>query len=131
MRIVLCGSYGDMNRFSEILGSLREDYGEQNVFPNAEHLQRSRSCIEAHHEGKGETSETIATRSELMKSYFNHIDLADLVVVMNEKNGEEHYGIGTTIELGYAFAKGKTVRFTREPTNANIQSLATIAKTQP
>jgi nucleoside 2-deoxyribosyltransferase len=131
MRVVLCGSYGDMNRFLEILGTLRKDYGEQNVFPSTEHLEKSRPCIEAHHEGKGETPETIAIRSKLMKSYFTHIDLADLVVVMNEKNGEEHYGIGTSIELGYAFAKGKVVRFTREPTNANIQSLVAIAKTRP
>jgi nucleoside 2-deoxyribosyltransferase len=58
-----------------------------------------------------------------MESYFSHIDSADLVVVLNEKDGEEHYGVGTTIEIGYALARGKRIRFTRHPTNQNILSL--------
>jgi len=124
--IVVCGSYGDMKRLSEILRRLRKEHGDENVFPTREHLERSGVCIEAHHRGKGETAETIEIRSELMKSYFDHIDTADLVVVMNEKNGKEYYGTGTTIEIGYALAKGKQIHFTRVPTNANILSLLKI-----
>jgi len=123
VRIVVCGSYGDMECFLEVLEHYRQRYGGQNVFPNNEHLELSRPCIEAHHGQKGETEDTTITRSRLMKAYFEQIDHADLIVVMNEKNGEEYYGVGTTLELGYAFAKGKRIHFTRKPTNPNILSL--------
>lgn len=123
MRVVVCGSYGDLNRFLQVLDHERSVHGESNVFPSDQHLKDSATCIEAHHGGKGETSETIKLRSELMDRYFEHIDGADLVVFVNEKNGQEHYGVGTMIELGYAFARRKEVLFTKEPTNANITSL--------
>lgn len=123
MRIVVCGSYGNMECFLDVLEHYRQRYGEQNVFPSNEHLEHSRPCIEAHHGQKGETEGTIVTRSKLMKVYFEQINHADLVVIINEKNGEEYYGVGTTLELGYAFAKGKRIHFTRKPTNPNILSL--------
>jgi nucleoside 2-deoxyribosyltransferase len=123
VKVVICGSFGDMGSFLEVLEHFKQMYGEQNVFPNKEHLERSKSCIEAHHDYKGETDETLAKRSILMRSYFDHIEKADLVVIVNEKHGQEYYGVGTTVELGYAVAKGKPVRFTREPTNANALSL--------
>lgn len=130
MKVVVCGSYGDMKRFLEVLEQCKQQYGEPNVFPNSEHLKRSKPCIEAHHGRKSETDETIATRSELMRIYFDQIDGADLVVIVNEKKGKEYYGIGTTIELGYAFAKGKRIRFTRRPMESNIVSLLMTSKTQ-
>jgi nucleoside 2-deoxyribosyltransferase len=130
LKIVVCGSYGDMKHFLEVLERLKREHGEQNVFPTREHLKRSEPCIEAHHRQKGETDETLAIRSELMRTYFDQIDRANLVEIVNEKNGKEHYGVGTTIELGYAFAKGKRIQFTRKPTNANILSLEMAAKNQ-
>lgn len=123
MKIVVCGSYGDMRCFLEVLEYYKQRHGEENVFPNKEHLERSRPCIEAHHGHKGETAETLTTRSRLMETYFEQIDHADLIVIINEKKGEEYYGVGTTVELGYAFAKGKKIHFTRKPTNHNISSL--------
>jgi nucleoside 2-deoxyribosyltransferase len=123
LKVVVCGSYGDMKTFIETLNSCRRKHGAQNVFPDEEHLRCSSPCIEAHHGKKGETEATIETRSRLMKIYFEQIDHADLIVIMNEKNGEEYYGVGTTLELGYAFAKGKIIHFTRKPTNPNILSL--------
>lgn len=125
LKIVVCGTYGDMKHFNEVLKHFRGKYGEQNVFPDADHLERSRPCIEAHHEGKCETAETVKIRSELMKMYFSQIDKADLIVIVNEKKGREYYGVGTTIELGYAFAKDKRIHFTMKPTNPNILSLLT------
>jgi nucleoside 2-deoxyribosyltransferase len=123
LKVVVCGSYGDMKTFIKTLNSCRRKYGAQNVFPDEEHLRRSSPCIESHHGNKGETEATIETRSRLMKIYFEQIDHADLIVIMNEKNGEEYYGVGTTLELGYAFAKSKIIHFTREPANPNILSL--------
>ena len=123
MKVVVCGSYGDMETFVETLNGCRRKYGSQNVFPDEEHLQRSSPCIEAHHKKKEETEATIEARSRLMKIYFEKIGHADLIVIVNEKNGEEYYGVGTTLELGYAFAKGKIIHFTRKPTNSNILSL--------
>jgi nucleoside 2-deoxyribosyltransferase len=105
------------------LKQLRQEYGQENVFPNDKHLKRSSSRIKAHHKHGSETSETIALRSKLMKMYFGHIDDAEVVVIMNEKRGREYYRIGTTIELGYALARNKRVAFTRHPTNSNILSL--------
>lgn len=86
-------------------------------------MEKSMPCIFAHHVIEKETETTIATRAKLMESYFENIDSADLVVVNNVKNGSEHYGTGTTIELGYAFARGKKICFTRQPTDSNILSL--------
>lgn len=123
MRVVVCGSYGDMRTFTEALNSCKLRHGAQNVFPDEKHLQRSSPCIEAHHVRKEETESTIEARSRLMKVYFEQIDHADLVVIVNEKNGKEYYGVGTTLELGYAFAKGKMLHFKRKPTNPNILSL--------
>jgi nucleoside 2-deoxyribosyltransferase len=55
-----------------------------------------------------------------MINYFKQIDEADIVIIKNEKNGEEYCGVGTTLELGYAFAKGKMVLLTKRPTNPNL-----------
>ncbi len=123
MKVVVCGSYGDLEGFLEVLAACQEKYGLSNVFPNKEHMEKSMPCIFAHHVIERETEVSIATRAKLMESYFVNIDTADLVVVHNEKNGNEYYGTGTTVELGYAFAKGKKICFTRQPTNSNILSL--------
>jgi nucleoside 2-deoxyribosyltransferase len=131
VKVVVCGSYGDLEGFLEILRACQEKYGITNVFPNKDHIEKSMQCIFAHHVIQKETENTIATRAKLMESYFINIDTADLVVVRNEKNGNEHYGTGTTIELGYAFARGKKIFFTRQPTNSNVLSLlkSTIKQT--
>jgi len=123
MMIVICGSYGDIDGFLQVLGHFQAKHGRENVFPNEAHLRQSEPCIRAHHLSYNETEETIAIRSKLMKAYFHHIDHADLVVIRNEKNEKEYYGIGTTVELGYAVAKDKEILFTRKPTDPNILSL--------
>lgn len=119
----MCGSYADLDHFKEVLKNLRHRYGESNVFPDNNHIERSMPSIQAHHVIKRDSAKATLARSRLMESYFSHIDSADLVVVLNEKKGEEHYGVGTTIEIGYALARGKRIRFTRTPTNPNIMSL--------
>jgi len=123
MKVVVCGSYGDINGFLKVLKYFQQEYGEQCVFPDREHLRQSEPCIKAHHASGGDTEETIDMRSKLMQIYFSQIDCADLVVIRNEKNGKEHYGTGTTIELGYAIAKGKKILLTRKATDSNILSL--------
>ena len=123
MKVVVCGSYGDLDYFLQILRSYQKKYGASNVFPNKDHIERSKPCIYAHHVLKEETTETIIIRARLMQKYFDAIDDSDLVIVINEKAGQEHYGVGTTIEMGYAHAKGKKIFFIREPTNSNILSL--------
>lgn len=116
----------------EILHECQEKYGPSNVFPNKEHMESSMPCIFAHHVAEKETEATIETRSRLMRHYFDQIDSADLVIILNEKNGCEHYGVGTTMELGYAYAKGKKICFARQPTNSNILSLLKIPqRTEP
>lgn len=123
MKVVICGSYGDLEYFQHILRVFQEKYGKSNVFPDEKHLERSRLCIYAHHEANQETSETVLIRAGLMQRYFDAIDDSNLVIVINEKSGQEYYGVGTTVEVGYAHAKRKKLLFTREPTNANILSL--------
>lgn len=123
VKVVVCGSYGDLEGFLEILRLCQEKYGVQNVFPTKGHMEKSMHCIFAHHVIHKETENSVAARAKLMESYFHNIDTADLVLVRNEKNGNEHYGTGTTIELGYAFARGKKICFTRQPTNSNVLSL--------
>lgn len=123
MKVVVCGSYGDFDGFLQVLRHFQEKHGKQNVFPDERHLRQSIPCIKAHHISGNETKETITVRSKLMKVYFNHIDRADLVVIRNQKNEKEYYGIGTTVELGYAVAKGKKILFTQKPTDPNILSL--------
>lgn len=128
MKVVICGSYGDMEGFLDILEHFRRKFGSQNIFPDREHLRQSKPCIKAHHESWNESEVTIMLRAKLMKSYFTHIDNADLVVIRNEKNGKEYYGTGTTVELGYALARGKKVHFTRKPTDSNILSLLSCSE---
>ena len=123
LKVVVCGSYGDLDGFLKVLHNFQKEFGMSNVYPDNDHLEKSMPCIFAHHVAGKETDETLATRSDLMKSYFSKIDTADLVIILNEKNGQEHYGAGTMIELGYAFAKGKRIRFMRQPTDSNILSL--------
>lgn len=127
MKVVVCGSYGDLDGFLHVLNQVQKSYGLTYVFPDKEHLEKSKSCIFAHHISKDETDETVATRSKLMEAYFNNIDNADLVVIINEKMGQEYYGIGTTMEMGYALAKGKRICFTKQPTNPNILSLLKLS----
>lgn len=124
---MVCGSYGDLEGFLKVLENLRKKYGASNVFPDKEHMEKSMPCIFAHHVIDRETDETITARSRLMESYFNHIDSADLVVILNEKNGIEHYGVGTMVELGYSFARGKKVSFTKQPKDSNVLSLVKTA----
>lgn len=123
MKVVICGSYGDMVNFRRVLDEARYVFGKNNVFPTDKHLELSKTCIQAHHKGGSETRETIYLRSKLMKAYFDAIDRSDLVVIVNEKNFKEYNGVGTMIELGYAFARGKEITFWRQSTNANIKSL--------
>ena len=126
MKVVICGSYGDLKGFLQVLRIFQENYGISNVFPNKEHMEKSMPCIFAHHVMEKETESTISARAKLMEAYFKNIEAADSIVVVNEKNGQEYYGTGTTIELGYALAKGKRLLFTRQPTNPNILSLLKI-----
>ncbi len=126
MKVVVCGSFGDLEGFLQILQICQHTYGITNVFPNKDHMEKSMPCIFAHHVMEKETENTVTTRAELMKDYFNNIDAADLVVFVNEKNGQEYYGTGTTIELGYAFSKNKKIFFTMQPTNPNLLSLLKI-----
>jgi nucleoside 2-deoxyribosyltransferase len=128
VKVVVCGSYGDLDGFLKVLDAFQQKYGTSNVFPDKEHLEKSMPCILAHHILDKETIETTFARSGLMQSYFDHIDSADLVIIVNEKSGQEHYGVGTTIELGYALARGKRIRFTRQPTNSNVLSLLEVSK---
>jgi Nucleoside 2-deoxyribosyltransferase len=126
MQVVVCGSFGDLEGFLQCLHIFQAKYGTANVFPNKEHMEASMPCILAHHVLEKETDKTIVKRAQLMETYFKRIDAADLIVVVNQKNGEEYYGTGTTIEIGYALARGKRVHFIKEPTNPNILSLMRI-----
>jgi nucleoside 2-deoxyribosyltransferase len=128
MKVVVCGSYGDLEGFLETLRFYQETYGVMNVFPNTSHMEKSLPCIFAHHVMDKDTDATIGARASLMESYFENIDRADFVIINNQKNGVEYYGTGTTMELGYAFAKGKSIVFTRQPTNSNILSLIKLAE---
>jgi len=128
MKVVVCGSYGDLETFCEVLEKERQEFGKENVFPTDDHLRESQICIEAHHLGKGETRKTVEQRAMLMQRYFDHIDEADLVVVVNEKKGQEHYGIGTMMEVGYAFAIGKNMNFIRVVTDSNVRSLLNLMR---
>lgn len=123
MKVVVCGSFGDFDRFLEVLKYVRRNFGLTNVFPDDEHLKKAEPSIMAHHVTKKETEETISARSKLMLVYFEQIDKADIIIIVNEKEGQEYYGTGTMMELGYALAKSKNIFLTKPPTNPNILSL--------
>ncbi len=119
-KIVICGSFSDTNSFLIEVRRLRSlGY---DVFPDENHLKESQPCIDAHHRGKGDTSETLQLRKKLMQRYFDKIRDCDEIYVFNVKNDYEHIGIGTSLEIGYALALGKTIRFHKIPTDANIKS---------
>lgn len=121
MKIVIAGSFAEADKILK----LREQFmalGHE-VFPTPEHIEASRKPIEAHHKGKGETEETLAIRAELMNTYFRKIEDCDVLYVMNEKAGKEHFGIGAALEVGFAYALDRKIMFGRTPTDGNALSM--------
>ncbi len=52
-----------------------------------------------------------AQKARNRQFYFDAIDDADVVIVYTKK----HIGIGTALEIGYALAREKEIKFTHEP----------------
>lgn len=125
MKVVVSGSFGDLRSIRYVINML-ESRGYEVIFPTEKHFIDSKPCIEAHHEDKGETSDTIALRAKYMKLYFDKIRECDILWVANMKHGKEHLGIGTAMEIGFAYALGKRIYFVEEPTDANVLSMTLL-----
>lgn len=124
MKIVIAGSFAEADNILALRRKLIDE--GHKVYPDEQHIEDSKKCIDAHHKGKGETSETLRLRAQLMKRYFGKINDCDILYVLNMKDATEHIGIGATLEIGYAYALGKRVEFSMTPTDANIISLQII-----
>lgn len=125
MKVVVVGSFGDMTSIIEACQKIKEE-GHEIIAPTLGHLMASSVTARADSGGKGDTKETIKERAELMNEYFKRIGECDLVYVCNWKLGQEHVGVGTAIDIGYAVAKGKKIRFFVEPENSNLKSLKAL-----
>jgi nucleoside 2-deoxyribosyltransferase len=100
MKIVICGSFTEINLFRYIRSNL-ERLGHNVLMPKEEHFN---------------TYYFKNKKVEGCEAYLKAIDECDGIIVVNEKNGEEYLGISTAREVGYAHAKGKTIYITH-PTN--------------
>lgn len=114
MKVVVCGSFGDMPTLLNAISLLRRS-GHDIIMPTEEHLRDSQPCIDAHHLGKEETTQTRELRAWLEAQYLAKIRMADLVYFVNEKFSDEHLGTGAAVELGFTLALQLPVMFHREP----------------
>ena len=92
------------------------------VFPTEEHFRKS-PMVQHHRDGHVLTEQELKQCWERMQDYFRAIDDCNVLIIFNEKRGEEHYGTGAMIELGYALARGKQVWLYRQPTDENIRAM--------
>jgi nucleoside 2-deoxyribosyltransferase len=127
MKAVIVGSFGDLKTiYSAIRAVIRA--GHEVIQPTVEHINASIACAEADSGGKGDTEETVKLRARLMKEYFEFIKECDVIYVANIKQGKTYVGIGTAIDVGYAYALGKKIVFLRNPANSNMKSMKYLSE---
>jgi len=127
VKVVVSGSFSDPERLWRFITDLR-NHKLDVIYPTMEHLGASRETIAAQHGGKGETDRTTKLRAKLMKKYFAKIHECDILFVFNCKKDEEHVGLGAAMEIGYAYALGKQIRFAYTPRDGNVLSMTRLVK---
>ena len=125
MKIVVCGSFGDIDSFLGYVAHLVRQGHE--VYPSVIHIEQSKQIIMSQHIEKRDSYSELGTVSELratmMKKYFKKIRECDVVHIYNRKFGKEHIGLGAAMEIGYAYALGKKVEFVIKPSDGNVASM--------
>ena len=123
MSIVIVGSFKNKSGILEKRKELLKD--GCNVFPDEKFFVGAGPIIRAHHFDKKPLSPSLLTRlAERERTYLEEILLCDLVYVLNEKDGDEHIGLATAIEIGYALALGIPIVFHREPTDQHLKIIS-------
>lgn len=122
MKIVVSGSYGDLESIYDAIKALEES-GDEVIYPTPAHIVASRVCIEADHGGRGDTEVTVKQRAKMMNNFFNKIKECDALYMKNLKHEVEHIGLGAAMEIGFAYALGKIILFHEEPTDASTKSM--------
>lgn len=120
MKIVIVGSFKNKNNILK----KREEFLEQGneVFPDEQFFDGGKPIILAHHFDKVPLSPTLLKMlAERERIYLREISKCSEVYVMNEKDGEEHIGLATAIEIGFALALGKMIIFEREPSDQHVK----------
>lgn len=126
--VVVCGSFSNPEELQETITRL-ESEGQTVTYPTAAHLAASQPCIDAHHGAGDETDYVTSLRAGLMETFYAAIAAdPDGIYVYNVKNGGEHVGVSAAMEIGFAFALNKPVRFEVEPTDPGVKSMKKLIK---
>lgn len=130
-KIVLCGSMQDLSKFREI----KKKFPEYTFFPTEEHLEKITETVRL-----VDAPIPNQERLALILEHLTYLREADEVWVLNEKwiskEGEtggcwrEYVGIGTALDIGYALAMNKKIKWFNRPTDPNLIALFEDRKTK-
>lgn len=113
-KIVLCGSMQDLSKFREIKAEILRKHPDYLIFPTEAYLNRIT-----------ERDRTVDSpipnmkRLALMLEAFSFIREADEIWVLNEK-WRGYVWIGTTLDIGYALALNKRIKWLRRPRDPSL-----------
>jgi hypothetical protein len=120
MKATVIGSFSDLRAFIGKCEELRLQGYE--VFPSKEWIEQGMEIIRHHHTLQKDLPEDLLKLlAEREKEYFRNIRESGIIYVFNEKNGKEHIGHATALEIGVALALGKSIEFWREPTDQHFK----------
>lgn len=129
MKAVVCGSFSNLGLINKVIEQLKEE--GYDVFPSEEWFEFCKYAIHMTHKRKEEDKRSLYLKYQAQRIYAHNVMGADLIYFVNEKNGKEYYGVGSTIELGIALvnyldlefeAERPKIRFHRPPTDPNIRA---------
>ena len=114
-KVVLCGSMSDL----ELYHRIRKKYGEAYLItPTEDHLKRINETVR-----NVDAPIPNKERLALILEHFSYIREAEEVWILNEKFTDcwrEYVGIGTALDIGYALALDKRIKWLHRPTDPNL-----------
>jgi len=125
----IIGSFSDIELIVKIRETLREA-GYHIIAPTEEFFKlKTHAIVEHHGEKRHSESKWFAQRKALaMMNYFKYVAESDFVYLVNEKNGEEYYGLNSSMEIGVALYLGKPVVLHRPTTRVELRELTMLCE---
>jgi len=115
-KIVLCGSMKNL----ELFRKTKKKYPEYEFFPTEEHLSKINDTVR-----NIDAPIPNEKRLRLILEHLSYIREADEVWILNEKWREARYlveyvGVGTALDIGYALALDKQIKWLHRPSDPNL-----------
>ena len=120
----IIGSFSDIDLIVKIRETIKEA-GYHIIAPTKEFFELKTHAIVQHHgeERHSESKWFVQRKALSIKNYFEYVAKADFIYLVNEKNGEEYYGLNSSMEVGIALYLGKPVVLHRPTTRAELKGL--------